>query len=573
MFKELNIYINDELHKKIKFKEGLNIILADTDTPEKYDNKTTRNSVGKSLTLEIINYCLFSNVGSRLKQLLEESTKKFSFELIHTNFTHKRDLKKGKKCGDFLFNNIEVDNPENSLRNLFWGINDNSISFRDMMRYFFRYENEHFNDFYEKTGSKTIDLEFKLSYLFQINSDTINKLYRYMIDKNSYKDFYTTINSKIAREFPNLSGGELKDTNELRKNKQKLENELKDLEENISSINVIDAYKDMEDKSNKITKEIHELSQEILYLKDKLNILKQASNKDKTVILGIDELENIYENCGVIFDQNAIKSIREVENFHNLLEKDTKNILEKQIIEIEKNIIFDENKRDKLINERHEFKSILDKGTSNEEYEQIRKEIADKKSKYSLIDKTIKEIEELEKKVKDSKKIIDEAKTILKTEIDNNEIVKNIQQKFVNNSKYLYNEYGTCLLSKSTKETHIFEFEADIQGGNGDGKTKMQYYCFDMMIMELWDDRKDCLCKLLVHDNKIFDGVDEKQVLKAIELGKSKATKLGFQYIITLNSFEAVYSSLLNKKIIDNKDIILTIKDDPEEELLLGFKF
>jgi uncharacterized protein YydD (DUF2326 family) len=91
--------------------------------------------------------------------------------------------------------------------------------------------------------------------------------------------------------------------------------------------------------------------------------------------------------------------------------------------------------------------------------------------------------------------------------------------------------------------------------------------------MELWDDRKDCLCKLLVHDNKIFDGVDEKQVLKAIELGKSKATKLGFQYIITLNSFEAVYSSLLNKNIIDNKDIILTIKDDPEEELLLGFKF
>ncbi len=54
------------------------------------------------------------------------------------------------------------------------------------------------------------------------------------------------------------------------------------------------------------------------------------------------------------------------------------------------------------------------------------------------------------------------------------------------------------------------------------------------MLMEL------CMKRLrgpgfLIHDSHLFDGVDERQVARALEIGAARAEKLGFQYIVTLN--------------------------------------
>lgn len=40
----------------------------------------------------------------------------------------------------------------------------------------------------------------------------------------------------------------------------------------------------------------------------------------------------------------------------------------------------------------------------------------------------------------------------------------------------------------------------------------------------------------LIHDSHLFDGVDERQVAKALQLGASHAERVGFHYIVTMNS-------------------------------------
>jgi uncharacterized protein YydD (DUF2326 family) len=40
----------------------------------------------------------------------------------------------------------------------------------------------------------------------------------------------------------------------------------------------------------------------------------------------------------------------------------------------------------------------------------------------------------------------------------------------------------------------------------------------------------------LIHDSHLFDGVDERQVAKALQLGAEHAERIGFQYIVTMNS-------------------------------------
>ena len=40
----------------------------------------------------------------------------------------------------------------------------------------------------------------------------------------------------------------------------------------------------------------------------------------------------------------------------------------------------------------------------------------------------------------------------------------------------------------------------------------------------------------LIHDSHLFDGVDERQVAKALQLGADHAASVGYQYIVTMNS-------------------------------------
>ena len=40
----------------------------------------------------------------------------------------------------------------------------------------------------------------------------------------------------------------------------------------------------------------------------------------------------------------------------------------------------------------------------------------------------------------------------------------------------------------------------------------------------------------LVHDSHLFDGVDERQVAKALQAGSAFAEECGFQYLVTMNS-------------------------------------
>ena len=63
----------------------------------------------------------------------------------------------------------------------------------------------------------------------------------------------------------------------------------------------------------------------------------------------------------------------------------------------------------------------------------------------------------------------------------------------------------------------------------------MQIFCFDLMLADLAT-RRGMGPGFLVHDSHLFDGVDERQVAKALQLGADHAASVGYQYIVTMNS-------------------------------------
>ena len=63
----------------------------------------------------------------------------------------------------------------------------------------------------------------------------------------------------------------------------------------------------------------------------------------------------------------------------------------------------------------------------------------------------------------------------------------------------------------------------------------MQIFCFDLMLTEI-SRKQGRGPDFLIHDSHLFDGVDERQVAKAPQLGAERAEAAGFQYIVTMNS-------------------------------------
>ena len=105
-------------------------------------------------------------------------------------------------------------------------------------------------------------------------------------------------------------------------------------------------------------------------------------------------------------------------------------------------------------------------------------------------------------------------------------LVEKAVQIFNEYSEYLYSEPG--ILSIDTKDKG-FKFDINIKRTLSQGISYMKVFCYDLMLARLNSVRFNI--KFLIHDSTIFDGVDERQIAKAMELAASESAKYGFQYI------------------------------------------
>ena len=132
----------------------------------------------------------------------------------------------------------------------------------------------------------------------------------------------------------------------------------------------------------------------------------------------------------------------------------------------------------------------------------------------------------------------------------------------------MYSAPGT--LSINISKTG-FKFDVNIERSGSQGIGNMKIFCYDLMLAKLWV--KKAKSKIfLIHDSIIFDGVDERQKARALQLAKSESEKEGFQYICTMNS-DAIPRNDFDKDFDFDKYVVKTFTDEKEEGSLLGIRF
>jgi len=63
----------------------------------------------------------------------------------------------------------------------------------------------------------------------------------------------------------------------------------------------------------------------------------------------------------------------------------------------------------------------------------------------------------------------------------------------------------------------------------------MQIFCFDLMMAQLMNER-EIGPGFLIHDSHMFDGVDARQISRALSVAQQKSAELGLQYITMMNT-------------------------------------
>lgn len=115
------------------------------------------------------------------------------------------------------------------------------------------------------------------------------------------------------------------------------------------------------------------------------------------------------------------------------------------------------------------------------------------------------------------------------------------------------------------------EFEAHLPSEKSKGVNNMRIFCYDMMLMVL-SLKRGRSPGFLVHDSHLFDGVDERQVGKALAVGAALAEEHGFQYIVTMNT-DSVPQELPAGFNLESSVLPVRLSDRSQDGGLFGFRF
>ncbi|MGB9937295.1 MAG: DUF2326 domain-containing protein [Methanobacterium sp.] len=570
------ICANDERFKEITFKKGLNVIMADSE--KKSGKKDTRNGVGKTTLINIIDFCLGSNPNKRKLPIDKLNKWVFTMEIdiFKERFTVSRSIDnpniiKIKGRTDKLPIKPNLDPEEDFLfyKNNDWktllgmclfGIKESastkySPSFRSLISYFVRRDKAYDKPFKNDPNQKPWDIQISNAYLLGLNWVRVSESQVIKDKEKALKSW----NSIIKEGFVATPG-------ELEAERLLLEKEVKIEEKALSEFKVHPQYSKYEKDANVLSKEIHELSNQIISLNQKLDrYIESVSSENVPESLTVEEL---YMEAGMVFPDHVKKTLEDAKIFHKDIIKNRKEFLQTEIAEIKNHISDVERDKERKINKRASLLKFLKEFGALNEYTVLQERFSTKKEKLDYVKLKIRENNE---RALQTKKIKEE-KIILETKFkrDYEEMRPNWEKAvtlFNENSVALYNEPGFLIIDVVEDG---YKFKVDIPRSGSKGIDQMKIYCYDLMLVDLHSKQRNI--NFLIHDSTIYDSVDSRQRAHALEHAHDRGINNDFQYICTINSDMVPHEHFTGGFDI-NKHVRLKLTDKDPSNFLLGFEF
>lgn len=548
-------------------QNGITVIAAIKETE---DQKKTYNSVGKSLTIALIHFCLGSNSNKEFLKLedwiftLDFKIGSEEFTSVRSTINQKEIELNGEKYTLKEFNKI--------LEEKLFRIKENTkyVTFRSLMPRFIRYGEDGYisNDRYIKKENPLATL-LNNAFLLGLDTDLILKKADLREKELNISKLKAQLNNP---EFKAIFGTE---------NKKDLEIKIVELETLINRYKKsIEEFVIAEDY-NSIRKEADKISYDLKNLKNKASKLQIAiSNIDKSLEIQPDiskeQIIQLYENAKFELGEMVIKKLAELEKFNSQILDNRKRKLiqekrdfEFQLLEISKTI-------SELGSQEDEKLQYLNSTGALDDYTKLNQALSDNEKKlHSLLQ--YKKLESdyklfVEENKKDftneniiTAKYIEQVDDLIKENII---LFKYFVEKF-----YSEKNSGITILNNEGKNATRFDIKAKIQDDAGNAVKEVKIFCYDWTILK---GKHNHNVNFLFHDSKITGDMDTRQVKTMFEVANNECKLNDFQYIISLNqsvieSLKSEMTSEEHKELVTDR-IKLILSDKSPEEKLLGIQ-
>lgn len=575
--------------KRVGFMTGLNILLAEKSAGA--TDRQSRNGAGKTSLVELVHF-LFGGNADKDSIFRSQALAGYSFEarvdiagavidVARSGAKPSRIRIDGdtsawpvpptldSKTGELVFSN---ENWRAALGALLFRLNPDidgeesgrfRPTFRSLFSYFARRQNS--GGFLSPTQHSSMqqgwDQQVSVSYLLGLDAGVPQQFQEVRTREKAMSEL-----RKAAKE--GSLGRYFGTAADLRTRMTIAEARARRLREQLDAFNVVPEYASLEQEASRITREISLLNDE--NTADRELILQLETAIDSELPPAITSLDRLYREAGVVLPGSVGKRFEEVEAFHEAVVRNRRSHLSSEVQAAQERIRSRDKTREQLDSRRRQLMGILQSGGALEHYAALQQEAARAEADAEGLRQRLSSAEQIES----TKAELDiERARLLKTlQNDHHEreaIIEEAILVFEDLSNALYEKAGSLTISATPNGPQV---DVRIDAQRSKGITNMQIFCFDLMLSDLAA-RRGIGPGFLIHDSHLFDGVDERQVAKALQLGADHAASVGYQYIVTMNSDALPKDGFRNGFDVNDYVLDTRLTDATETGGLFGLRF
>jgi len=577
------IYADLPKGKNLTFKSGLNILLADK-SPGATD-KQTRNRAGKSSTLDVIHFLLGSNC-KKDSIFKSDALRDFTFGMeLDLGGAFTRIERGGARpssvtvAGDFTrwpitptpkgeSQALTNDNWKVVLGKMMFGLDETdgawSPSFRSLISYFVRRDRDGGMEqpMMQSRMQRPVDQQVNISFLVGLDWSVPQEWQRVRDREKTLEQIKKGMGEGA---FGNVIGSAATLKSEL----IVAEDRVKKLRASVASFKVVEQYHDLEREASRITIRLGDLADENVL--DRRYVAELERTTVEEVAPEAEDLDRLYKEASVSLPEVVKKRFSDVKIFHESVVKNRRAYLHSEMEAAKRRITERDEEKKKLDARRSEVMAVLRSAGALEHFVAIQGELSKAEAKAEALKQKYDAAEALE--TGDLKLKVERAHLVERLRQDYAEqstVIEDAVLTFRDISSRLYEDDKAGTLTIIPTDNGPV-FEPHMPGEKSKGVNNMRIFCFDMMLM-LLSLRRERSPGFLIHDSHLFDGVDERQVGKALAVGAELASKHGFQYIVTMNT-DAIPLEVPAGFKVEEHALDVRLTDASEDGGLFGLRF
>lgn len=521
--------------KNLEFHSGLNVLLAKKSKGA--SNRQTRNRAGKPSLIEIIHFL----AGAKI----DEKSPFKSKELYDITFGMEFDLenkavmieRQNKGRAGYKLNGAPISAVKwkelfgQNMFDLSDGLDDEggSPTYRSLFAYFVRRMVSGAFSSPEKQAALqgTGDYQMALMYL-------IGLYWRIASDWQGVRDREKNLEELKKAAKAGAFGSIIGNAAELRTQLAVSEDCLTKLKQQVAQFRVHPQYRDLEEEADDLTRKLSEISNDNSIDLAAIRDLEEAVQSETPPELF--DLSSVYAEAGIALPGLVKRQYADVQEFHESVIRNRRDYLTGELLEAKARIESREQTKVGLDERRSVIMGMLKSHGALDQFMRLQAEVGRLQSEVEALRRRFESAEKLEG-VK-SELEIERNRLLQRLRRDYTEQKERLSEAILadeKTSKRLYEDAGSMFVD-DTSNGPSFRFE--IHCSRSKGIKNMQIFCFDLMLMRLCAKRQTGP-GFLIHDSHLFDGVDGRQVTRALHIGAETANEIGFQYIVTMNEDDA----------------------------------